>query len=141
MFIKPVGYKGFNFSNNSEKISYQGVLTYLGGNKLERETCECLWFKRNPEVIEGHEKYYQRDKSKVDFTGFEQISGENVDFNTITISGDDVYQECEYRLYILYNKNTWFFKEIKLTNTANGSRFSTVKTKENEGTFLTLLDR
>ena len=42
--------------------------------------------------------------SSIDFTGFEQITGENVDFNTITISGDDVYQECEYRLYILYNK-------------------------------------
>lgn len=133
--IIPVGGKGVTFDYNSDSITFQAYLTYAKQNILKNNTAQVFWFKQNPEVTVGHEKY-----NTYAGPGWQEITDLNkVDFNLLKLKGADIYDKEDIRVVMVYEQSKTFIVDKTLMNRSM-PRFSIIKKIENDGTYLQLLD-
>ena len=113
--------QGLSLIQDTDKIKLIGVFYYANKNILEEKTCKCYWYKQNPAVLSGSEKYDQ-----IGGPGWECINdSSNVRFNELTISGKDVYQQMRYKLVIVYNSNVTLYKDVRVVKYYN-ERFTII---------------
>ena len=133
--IIPVGGKGVTFNNRSDSITFQAYLTYAKQDILKSSNCQVFWFKQNPEVVIGHEKY-----NTYAGPGWQEITDvTKVDFNLLRLKGSDIYDKEDIRVVIVYDQQKTFIVDKTLTNSSM-PRFAIVKKNETDGTYLYLLD-
>lgn len=113
--------QGLSLIQDTDKIKLIGVFYYANKNILEEKTCKCYWYKQNPAVLSGSEKYDQ-----IGGPGWECINDSpNVRFNELTISGKDVYQQMRYKLVVVYNSNVTLYKDVRVVKYYN-ERFTII---------------
>lgn len=114
--------QGLSLIQDTDKIKLTGVFYYAGKNILDKTTCQCYWYKQNPSVLSGNEKY---DKNAG--AGWECINEtDTVNFNELTITGKDVYQQMRYKLVVIYNSNVSLYKEVRVVKYYN-ERFTIIR--------------
>lgn len=128
--------QGLSLIQETDKIKLIGVLYYANKDIMDQKNCKCYWYKLNPAILAGDEKYEQMAGP-----GWENISdSSNVSFNILTVSGKDVYQQMWYKLVVVYNNSTILSKEIRVVKYYN-ERFTLIR-KDNSDTDvkLTIVD-
>ena len=126
--------EGLDLVNDSDSLILQGHFTYSNKDMLSSSTCQCYWFKMNPTIIVGDEKY-----SPYGGKGWELI--ENNNFNILTLKSDNVYQEEKIKFVLIYNNSLKFEYELpKSIKKKYNNRFILNKVIEEEKTYLELLD-
>lgn len=98
--------QGISFITSADTLSLVGKLWHQGTDIMSSKTCDCYWYKENPEVMIGHEKY---DKSAG--PGWELIEG---DFNTLYVKATEVLFETTYKLIVIYSDQITLTKEVTL---------------------------
>lgn len=113
--------QGLSLIQDTDKIKLTGVFYYANKNILEEKTCQCYWYKQNPAVLSGSEKYDQ-----IGGPGWECINdSSSVKFNELTISGKDVYQQMRYKLVVVYKSNITLYKDVRVVKYYN-ERFTII---------------
>jgi hypothetical protein len=80
--------QGLSLIYDTDSIVLKGVFYYANKDILDKKNCVCYWYKQNPAVLSGDEKY-----DKIAGPGWELINDKTkVNFNELTVSGKDVYQ-------------------------------------------------
>ena len=126
--------EGLELINDSDSLILQGHFTYSNKDMLSSSTCQCYWFKMNPTIIAGDERY-----SPYGGKGWELI--ENNNFNILTLKSDNIYQEEKIKFVLIYNNSLKFEYELpKSIKKKYNNRFALSKTVEEEKTYLELLD-
>lgn len=128
--------QGLSLIQETDKIKLTGVLYYANKDIMDQKNCKCYWYKLNPAILTGDEKYEQMAGP-----GWENISdSSNISFNILTVSGKDVYQQMWYKLIVVYNNSTTLSKEIRVVKYYN-ERFTLIR-KDNSDTDvkLTIVD-
>ncbi len=111
--------EGISFMNSTDILPLTGKLKYQGKDIMSEKTCNCYWYKENPQIMIGHEKY-----DKLAGPGWELIK--TADFNQLEVSAEDVPYHADYKLIVIYNKVT-LTKEITLYNYNSLYNFSLVQ--------------
>ena len=126
--------QGLELVNDTDSITLQGNFLYANRNFMSSSNCECYWFKQNPSVIAGSELY-----NSYGGMGWELIKDSK--FNILTIKGSDVYQQTRIKFVLVYNNNLTFYYELpNPIYKKYNDRFIIAKKKENNQTYLELLD-
>ena len=126
--------QGLELVNDTDSITLQGNFLYANKNFMSSSTCKCYWFKQNPSVIAGSKLY-----NSYGGIGWELI--ENSNFNILTIKGTDVYQQVKIKFVLVYNDNLTFYYELpNPIYKKYNDRFSIIKTKKENQTYLELVD-
>lgn len=113
--------QGLSLIQDTDKIKLTGVFYYTNKNILEEKTCKCYWYKQNPAILSGDEKYDQ-----LAGPGWECINdSSNVKFNELTVSGYDVYQQMRYKLIVVYNSSITLSKDVRVVKYYN-ERFTLI---------------
>lgn len=126
---------GLSLIQDTDTIKLEGKFYYALKDVLDPKNCQCFWFKQNPLIVPGHEKYNQYAGG-----GWEEITDSNkVDFNKLTIKGSEVYQQLNYKFLVIYNNVMNFSSSVKVLKYYN-DRFAVNKTSDSSGMYLELLD-
>ena len=110
--------QGLSLIKDSDEINLKGVLYYAGKDIMDQKSCECYWYKQNPSILSGNEGYDKRAGA-----GWELIKGN--DFNNLTITGKDVYQQMRYKLVVVYNSTITLSKDVRVIKYYN-ERFTII---------------
>ena len=114
--------QGLSLIQDTDKIKLTGVLYYAGKDIMDKTNCICRWYKQNPSVLSGSEKY-----DKVAGPGWEMINdGTNLNFNELIVSGKDVYQQMRYKLVVIYNSSVTLSKDVRVVKYYN-ERFTIIR--------------
>lgn len=125
--------QGLSLIKDSDEINLKGVLYYAGKDIMDQKSCECYWYKQNPSILSGNEGYDKRAGA-----GWELIKGN--DFNNLTITGKDVYQQMRYKLVVVYNSTITLSKDVRVIKYYN-ERFTIIrKDVSNTEVKLTIVD-
>ena len=114
--------QGLSLIQDTDKIKLTGVFYYAGKDIMDKKNCVCHWYKQNPSILSGSEKY-----DKLAGPGWECIDeNNNVNFNEIIISGKDVYQQMRYKLVVIYNSSVTLYKDVRVVKYYN-ERFTIIR--------------
>lgn len=134
VYAKPRG--DLTLATNESRVQLEGLFYYLDQNILDADSCVCKWFKQNPEITIASE-FYNSDIGP----GWEEIvDPELVDFNLLTVRGIDVYQKLNIKLLIIYKNKAFPMVEPVTLYKQGNNRFAIVKTENENGPILKLLD-
>lgn len=114
--------QGLSLIYDTDSIVLKGVFYYANKNILDKKNCVCYWYKQNPAVLSGDEKY-----DKIAGPGWELINDKaKVNFNELTVSGKDVYQQMRYKLVVIYNSSVTLSKDVRIVKYYN-ERFTIIR--------------
>ena len=114
--------QGLSLIYDTDSIVLKGVFYYANKDILDKKNCVCYWYKQNPAVLSGDEKY-----DKIAGPGWELINDKaKVNFNELTVSGKDVYQQMRYKLVVIYNSSVTLSKDVRIVKYYN-ERFTIIR--------------
>lgn len=114
--------QGLSLIYNTDSIILKGVFYYANKDILDKKNCVCYWYKQNPAILSGDEKY-----DKIAGPGWELIDDKTkVSFNELTVSGKDVYQQIRYKLVVIYNSSVTLSKDVRVVKYYN-ERFTIIR--------------
>lgn len=114
--------QGLSLIYDTDSIVLKGVFYYANKDILDKKNCVCYWYKQNPAVLSGDEKY-----DKIAGPGWELINDKTkVNFNELTVSGKDVYQQMRYKLVVIYNSSVTLSKDVRVVKYYN-ERFTIIR--------------
>lgn len=114
--------QGLSLIYDTDSIVLKGVFYYANKDILDKKNCVCYWYKQNPAILSGDEKY-----DKIAGPGWELINDKTkVNFNELTVSGKDVYQQMRYKLVVIYNSSVTLSKDVRIVKYYN-ERFTIIR--------------
>lgn len=114
--------QGLSLIYDTDSIILKGVFYYANKDILDKKNCVCYWYKQNPAILSGDEKY-----DKIAGPGWELIDDKTkVSFNELTVSGKDVYQQIRYKLVVIYNSSVTLSKDVRVVKYYN-ERFTIIR--------------
>ena len=114
--------QGLSLIYDTDSIVLKGVFYYANKDILDKKNCVCYWYKQNPAILSGDEKY-----DKIAGPGWELINDKTkVNFNELTVSGKDVYQQMRYKLVVVYNSSVTLSKDVRVVKYYN-ERFTIIR--------------
>ena len=125
--------QGTLFSDKVSSLDLVGQLIYKGENIMNPSTCQCTWYERDPSIMVGVKGY-----DKIVGVGWKPVAGG--ESYLLTLSSSQVVISQEYKLKVIYNKETTLFASIIIKNTKPGLSPKIEQVTEENEIYLRLVD-
>ena len=124
--------QGTAFSSTVSNLDLVGRLLYQGRDVMDAEKCECRWYERDLSVMIGMTAY-----DKLAGFGWQRLEEAS---NVLSRSVSDVNCRQQYKLIVIYNKQTTTTAEVEIFNQRSAYDLALAQTTELENTYLSITD-